>query len=43
MSQQETLVLLQTLTTRDPDELAEGFRRWGPGPRRAGLLLFCPR
>ena len=24
----ETLVLLQTLSTRDPDELAEGFRRW---------------
>ena len=26
--QPETLVLLQTLSTRDPDELAEGFRRW---------------
>ena len=27
MWQQETLMLLQTLSTRDPDELAEGFRR----------------
>jgi hypothetical protein len=36
--QQEALVLLQTLSTRDPDELAGGFRRWdlpGPPPRPA--------
>jgi hypothetical protein len=26
--QQETRMLLQTLRTRDPDELAAGFRRW---------------
>jgi hypothetical protein len=26
--QQETLMLLQTLRTRDPEELAEGFRGW---------------
>jgi hypothetical protein len=30
MGQQETLMLVQTLSTRDPDELAEGFRRWPP-------------
>jgi hypothetical protein len=42
----ETLVLLQTLTTPGPDELAEGFRRWdlrfrqlGGGPFR-GQLQF---
>jgi hypothetical protein len=42
----ETLVLLQTLSTRDPDELAQGFRRWdlrfrqlGGGPFR-GQLQF---
>jgi hypothetical protein len=28
MRQQETLMPLQTLRTCDPDELAEGFRRW---------------
>src|SRR5215472_7926578 len=28
MWQQEARVLLQTLRTRDPDELAEGFRGW---------------
>jgi hypothetical protein len=28
MWQQETLMLLQTLSTRDPDELAEGLRPW---------------
>src|SRR5262249_18464976 len=26
--QQETRMLLQTLRTRDPDELAQGFRHW---------------
>ena len=39
-------MLLKTLTTRDPDELAEGFRQWdlrfrqlGGGPFR-GQLQF---
>jgi hypothetical protein len=36
MWQHETLVLLQTLRTRDPDELAGGFRRWGLRFRRLG-------
>jgi hypothetical protein len=30
------LVLLQTLRTRDPDDLAEGFRRWDLRFRRLG-------
>jgi AraC family ethanolamine operon transcriptional activator len=47
MGQQEALVLLQTLRTRDPDELAEGFRLWNHrfrqlsgGPFRGGLALL---
>jgi hypothetical protein len=40
-------MLLQTLSTRDPDELAEGFRRWelrfrqlGGGPFRGELQFL---
>jgi hypothetical protein len=45
--QREALMLLQTLRTRDPDELAEGFRRWdlrfrqlGGGPFRGELQFL---
>src|SRR5262245_57871555 len=45
--QQESLMLLETLRTRDPDELAEGFRRWelrfrqlGGGPFRGELKFL---
>src|SRR5262249_55621630 len=45
--QQETLMLLQTFRTHDPDELAEGFRGWnrrfrqlGGGPFRGELKLL---
>jgi AraC family ethanolamine operon transcriptional activator len=34
--QQEAPVPLQTLRARDPDELAEGLRRWGPRFRQLG-------
>jgi AraC family ethanolamine operon transcriptional activator len=47
MWQREAPLLLQTLSTRDPDELAEGLRRWdlrfrqlGGGPFRGELKLL---
>jgi hypothetical protein len=49
MRQQETLVLLQTFSTRDFDELGEGFRRWelpfqqgGDGAFRGELKFVLP-
>jgi AraC family ethanolamine operon transcriptional activator len=38
--QQETLVLLQTFSTRDFDELADGFRRWELRFRQVGGGAF---